>query len=90
MVSIVILTFLVAGLNFLSPKAGAHVAWLCVISLLFPVVTYAAGSLVWLALNVLTDFSHTDAESWIWCCACGGMPAAFATAAFVRNRPPPM
>lgn len=56
---------------------------LCAFS--FPVITFTGGTLGWLLLNLATNFSHWDPESWLGSCAWVGLPLASIGSWWIRK-----
>lgn len=56
---------------------------LCAFS--FPVLTFTGGTIGWMALNLVTGFSHWTAESWLNTCCWIGLPIATVGSWWIRR-----
>lgn len=56
---------------------------LCAFS--FPVLTFTGGTIGWIALNLVTGFSHWTAESWLNSCCWIGLPIATVGSWWIRR-----
>jgi hypothetical protein len=78
----------VVALNFTAPSVSRQLLWIAALCSVFPIVAYAAGTLVWFVLNLVSGWTYDDAVTWLWCCTCAGLPSATVAAAALRLNPP--
>ncbi len=79
-----ILTLSLAVVMFL-PSIRDTFLYLVLCAFSFPVLTFTGGTIGWLALNLMTGFSHWTPEGWLGSCAWVGLPFAALGSWWIRK-----
>lgn len=85
MAFLTLLVVVLLVIDAVSPKAGDAAFRLVSQAMVIPVVTYAAGTLSWLLLNLLTGFGGATELAWLWCCVCVGLPCGMVAGYLLKR-----